>query len=107
MLLQNTLRVATLLEDAALIDNPLKYKAYALLTSMSIDLSRQFEHLMDWELDRDKASRLLCTVILKISEECLSNKPVARLVAFQLIPALEAISMQGAIFTEGTDSMVS
>ncbi|KAK8104021.1 protein kinase rad3 [Apiospora kogelbergensis] len=107
LLLQNTLRVATLLEDAALIDNPLKYKAYALLTSMSIDLSRQFEHLMDWELDRDKASRLLCTVILKISEECLSNKPVARLVASQLIPALEAISMQGAIFTEGTDSMRS
>ncbi|KAK8061288.1 hypothetical protein PG994_007654 [Apiospora phragmitis] len=107
LILQATLRVATLLDDAAFVDNSLKYKAYALLISMSIDLSRQFEYLMDWELDRDKASRLICTVILKISEECLGNKPVARLVASQLIPALETISMQGAIFMEGTDSMRS
>ncbi|KAK8074965.1 Protein kinase rad3 [Apiospora hydei] len=91
----------------AFVDNSLKCKAYALLMSMSIDLSRQFESLMDWELDRDKASRLLCTVILKISEECLSNRPVARLVVSQLIPALDTISMQGAIFMEGTDSMRS
>ncbi|KAK8072291.1 hypothetical protein PG996_005639 [Apiospora saccharicola] len=106
-ILQSALRVAGMLEDAAFVDNSLKYKAYALLISMSIGLSKQFEYLMDWELDRDKASRLLCTVILKISEECLSNKPVGRLVASQLIPALETISMQGAIFMEGTDSMRS
>ncbi|KAK8008761.1 Protein kinase rad3 [Apiospora marii] len=107
LILQSTLRVATMLEDAAFVDNSLKYKAFALLISMSVGLSKQFEYLMDWELDRDKASHLLCTVILKISEECLSNKPVARLVASQLIPALETISMQGAIFMEGTDSMRS
>ncbi|KAK7962455.1 uncharacterized protein PG986_003280 [Apiospora aurea] len=107
LILQSAMRVTTLLEDTAFVDNSLKCKAYALLMSMSIDLSRQFEFLMDWELDRDKASRLLCTVILKISEECLSNRPVARLVVSQLIPALDTISMQGAIFMEGTDSMRS
>lgn len=107
LILQSTLRIATMLEGAAFFDNSLKYKAYALLLSMSIGLSKQFEYLLDWKLDRDKASRLLCTVILKISEECLGNKPVARLVASQLIPVLENISMQGAIFMEGTDSMVS
>jgi serine/threonine-protein kinase ATR len=107
MLLRNVLQLIAAFQDLGDIDSSLKQKANSLLVLLAIESAEHYDQLHVDAKDADSAEQLFCSTLITVAGLCKKHEPTLRLVASQLIPCLEKLSIHADIMSEGTDSRVS
>ncbi|KAI0125275.1 phosphatidylinositol 3 [Xylariales sp. AK1849] len=101
-LLQSTLRLTAALQGLGDTDHVLKPKVFALLVILSVELVEQFDRLHNTE-DNDSVNQLLCSTLIAMSNLSINHKPTLRLIASQLLPSLEKLSVTSNYMLVETD----
>lgn len=106
VLVQNALKLLATLSKIKEFDLVILQKAQTLLTLLCIEFSDACTHAAFFD-DRDSSNlQTLCTALVRISAACMQYKPLAKLVASQLIPVVEKLMLQGESLVAGTDLQV-
>lgn len=103
LFLRNMLQLLSVFEITDSIDICIRQKASTLLVLLCIETSGQplGRVLNDGQENSDY--QLLCMSLLKVAKACKHSKPISRLVASQLVPALEKSIVGNEAVIVGTD----
>ncbi|KAI5922289.1 phosphatidyl inositol 3-kinase-like protein [Camillea tinctor] len=102
-LLHNVLQVLDTCQGSSKIDGSVQEKAYGLLVVLCLKHSNRLLANFATTETTGSDDRLLCLSLIHIAKSCLSLKPISRLVASQLMPTLDKLTVQHSAATADTD----
>ncbi|KAI1105988.1 phosphatidyl inositol 3-kinase [Jackrogersella minutella] len=89
LFLQNSLQLLRVFQSASSIDACIEQKVSTFVTLFCMEMSSQSLGSLISNGDGDSDYQLLCSSLVEVAKACMHSKPISRLVASQLITAVE------------------